>query len=174
MDLQVYFHEHSPHHHPKDLPGDCTNGIATLLTFNPSKGSFDHIVRGKAYILQDNGKVPLSEERVWSLQDLIQEANLLYHKNGSTYSAVSYNTLLSWCSKYQNERWFPKRTCGRRRPRKLDRGESGASDQATCHHGCVHIHHDGHHDCCRDPWGLENNDDFDLVKHHHVISFPKH
>jgi hypothetical protein len=161
LDLKVYFHAHVPFHirHSDDFRGlsplGRTNGIATLLTFNPETGYYNHLVRGKAYVLLNDGTTPLSKRQVWGIQELIHEAKDLYHQDGGRMSDEAHLELLTWCTQYQQGTWAPhgiyeprhhpqRRSCCHYR-----RHDSGSSDQATCHHGVTHIHHHGHHDCCR-------------------------
>lgn len=205
LDLKVHFHEHSPeysHHSHKLKTGinfGISNGAATLLTFNPDNGLCEHVVRGKAYVVLDDGKTPISSGRVWGIQEMIREARLLlYHKNDHVKAADARNELLKWCEKYREKQWVPRSLYESMVPRKTilgsrecdfsdkamgqpsckdyRRADSGVSDQATCHHGCIHTHHDGHHDCCHGPPGLHyeyNVLAFDPVINHHIISYPK-
>jgi hypothetical protein len=157
LDLKLYFHQHSPYHHASHDDYQvhkpmCTNvnGIATLLTFNPDTGYYNHLVFGKAYVLLNDGKTPLSKEQVWGLQELITQAKTLYHRDGKHISEAAHQELLKWTAQYQAGTWAPHSIYEPRHPHRpvYYRFESGMSDQATCHHGCAHAHHDGHHKCC--------------------------
>jgi hypothetical protein len=114
LDLKVYFRTHSPKyshhcHMPKgSIPTDMTNEIATLLSFNPSNGLYDHIVRGKAYVLLDEGESPISKKQVWYIQMLIQEARSLYHGNDQITAAEAHKELTDWCTQYQQKSWAPR------------------------------------------------------------------
>jgi len=165
LNMKIYFHQHSPYHHMtkdeyKVYKPMCTNvnGIATLLTFNPETGYYNHLVFGKAYVLLNDGTTPLSKEQVWGIQELISQAKNLYHRDGKHISEEAHQELLIWTAQYQAGTWAPHSIY---EPRHLHRPvyyrfESGMSDQATCHHGCTHVHHNGHHKCCHN-----NHDDDD-------------
>jgi hypothetical protein len=154
LDLKLYFHEHSPYHihYSDDFRGHSplgrTNGIATLLTFNPETGYYNHLVQGKAYVLLNDGTSPLSKRQVWGIQELIHEAKYLYHQDGGRMSDEAHLELLTWCAQYQKGTWAPHRIYEpRHHPRhhrcNYRRKDSGSSDQATCHHGSTHhAHHD--------------------------------
>jgi hypothetical protein len=190
LDLKLYFHDHTPFHHEKHedfkiYKPMCTNvnGIATLLTFNPETGYYNHLVFGKAYVLLNDGKTPLSKEQVWGLEELITEAKTLYHRNGMHISEEAHRELLTWAAQYQAGTWAPHSLYEPRHAHRpvLYRFESGMSDQATCHHGCAHVHHDGHHTCChndgKDIWEAAAWDqqmiDYEEVRdpdHHHIVT----
>lgn len=157
LDLNVYFHEHDPYHirYKEEFRGMSplgrTNGIATLLTFNPETGYYNHRVRGKAYVLLGDGSTPLSKRQVWGVQELIHEAKDLYHQEGAPITHEAHQELLTWCAQYQVGTWAPHGIYEYRHPRHhhvYQRKGSGMTDQATCHHEMTHVHHDGHHKCC--------------------------
>jgi hypothetical protein len=54
------------------------NGAATLLTVDPENGLAKYIVKGKAYVVQDDGTYPLSKGQVWGLQEFVNCANDIY------------------------------------------------------------------------------------------------
>jgi hypothetical protein len=114
LDLKVYFRAHSTKysqhcHMPKgSISVETTNGIATLLTFNPSNGLYHHVVRGKAYVLLDEGASPISKKQVWYIQMLIQEARSLYHGNDHITVAEAHKELMKWCTQYQQKSWVPR------------------------------------------------------------------
>lgn len=195
LDLKVYFHRHSPYHH--DSKQDyhifkpmCTNvnGVATLLSFNPETGYYNHLVFGKAYILVDEGETALSMQQVWGLVELITEAKNLYHQDHHHISGKAHRELAKWTDRYRAQTWVPRSIY---EPRKIAkpvyyRFESGMSDQATCHHGGVHVHHDGHHECCHtdeediwdiSAWKAERAHKFSMEygpeQHdHHIVTTP--
>jgi hypothetical protein len=181
LDLKMYFHEHPESHvrysdkYQGLSPLGRTNGIATLLTFNPDTGYYNHIVRGKTYIVMNNGMTPLSKRQVWGIQEFIREAKEVYHKDGGQYSHEAKIQLLKSAYAYLQEMWAPHSIYEIRHPRRhyfsQYRLESGMSDQATCHHGCTHAHHDGHHDCCHHKDHLLSDDPTDAIKNHHRVSF---
>lgn len=194
LDLKLYFHKHekepssSASSNPKDhsdghhatnksyfefLPSQQTNGIATLLTFNPETGCCNYLVQGKAYVLLNDGATPLSKEQVWGIQELVREANELYRKYHPSHIQEAHMELLTWTSQYLAGTWTPhciyeglhknsppynKKHCP---PKSYSRHESGISDQATCHHGMTHVHHDGRHDCCHNEDAIDHNADND-------------
>jgi hypothetical protein len=157
LDLKLYFRQHSPYYKRYSdaskghSPLGRTNGIATLSTFNPETGYYNHLVRGKAYVLLNDGTTPLSKRQVWGIQELIREAKDLYHQGGQHISKQAHMELLTWCAQYTQGTWTPHSIYEERhshRDRIFYRDDSGMSDQATCHHGCTHYHHGGDHECC--------------------------
>jgi hypothetical protein len=177
LDLNIYYHEHHEHHmvrfHDETLGGISslhqTNGIASLLTFCPDTGLVKHKVMGKAYVVLKEGEIPFSKRQVWGLEEFIREALALYNRTKDKHSAK--RELLSWCYQYQQGTWYPHSIYEARhvheipiRPNYRRQSSSNISDQATCHHGCTHVHHKGHHDCChsRDAHTVQN----------HVLSHP--
>jgi hypothetical protein len=156
LDLRVYFHLHSPLHHSSDDDHHihkplCTNvnGIATLLTFNPETGYYNNLVLGKAYVLLDSGTTALSSHQLWGIVELISESKNLYHQNHRRISEEANQELRRWVEQYRAQTWVPRSIYEPRRPQKpvYFRLESGMSDQATCHHGDVHLHHGDHLNC---------------------------
>jgi hypothetical protein len=150
LDLKIYFHEHDPFHNRYKDEFKRINGIATLLTFNPKTGYCNQYVKGKAYVLLNDGMSPLSKRQVWGIQELIHEAKDLYHQEGQPMTHEAHQELLTWCSQYQACTWGPHGIYEHRHPRHHyfhQRRGSGMSDQATYHHEMTHVHHDGHHEC---------------------------
>jgi hypothetical protein len=93
LDLKIYFHDHKYHITKLEeleqplSPIGRVNGAATLLTFNPETGKFNHVVFGKAYVLLNEGHTPLSKRQVWGIVELIREARHLYKCLHDTYKA---------------------------------------------------------------------------------------
>eukprot|EP00934_Nitzschia_sp_Nitz4_P006874 Nitzschia sp. Nitz4//scaffold15_size197535//165655//166482//NITZ4_001604-RA/size197535-processed-gene-0.98-mRNA-1//-1//CDS//3329537793//6864//frame0 len=192
MDLKIYFHQHSlpvkedsqqavePASPAPRVVRHAKNEVATLLTFNPDTGRCNYSVQGKAYILLNDGRSKLSKEQVWGLQELLREVHALYLRKGDGDRSEARLEMLTWTTQYQAGTWAPRCIYEERTPRrKLGRCESGMSDQATCHHGLVHCHHHGHHDCCHqsaDEWDQENDPMLGppTKDAHHVVCAPKH
>jgi hypothetical protein len=164
LDLKIYFHEPRHHHHhhhhvhshgvTSSSPataaaaaaaaaevavgvGPQTNGIATLLTFNPETGKCHHLVCSKAYVLLNDGRSPLSRHRLASIVQLIRQAGKeLYrrrrldlgderhhqhHHHNETSSLCkqdlqdAYDELLQRCSQYrQGDEFGTTTTCSHR------------------------------------------------------------
>lgn len=131
------------------------------MTFNPETGYYNHLVFGKAYVMLKDGTTPLSKEQVWGIQELITQAKTLYHRGHQHFSEEAHQEVLTWAAQYQAGTWAPHSIYEPRHPHKpvLYRLESGMSDQATCHHGCTHAHHNGHHRCCHN-----DNDNDELLR----------
>ena len=151
LELKLYYHDHSQDHAPRyleNLGGLTTsgqvNGIATLLTFDPDTGEPSHRIEGKAYVVCENGHIPLSKRQVWGIQELLHEALKLYHNRDSLFEARQ--ELFTWCFQYHQGTWVPRSIYEPRhivvpehpRPHLFRRHDS---DQATCHHGEKHQHH---------------------------------
>ena len=181
LDLKFYFHDLPAGSHLRQqdeliglLPMGRINGAATLLTFNPDTGYYNYIVRSKAYVVLNNGKKPLSKRQVWGIIEFIREAKETYHRNGGHFSLEAKQELLASACEYHQGTWAPHSIYELRHvrhhyfPKRMD---SGMSDQATCHHGHTHIHHDGHHECCHgNAWA---DDKANPIKNHHVVSYSK-
>jgi hypothetical protein len=146
LDLKLYFHDDSHLRHLEELDHPLssigrTNGVGTLLTFNPETGEFNHAVHSKAYVLMNDGRTPLSKRQVWGIVELIREARSMYedfkkthaaNKGGSfedtetknilSYSSSpalqeAYKELLNWCAHYQQGTWVPHSIYEPRHPR---------------------------------------------------------
>ena len=172
------------------------NAIATLLTFEPNTGYYGHIVKDRAYVILNDGSTELSRRQVWGIQEFIRETKDYYHRDGHHYSHEAKMKLLGWAHDYVQGIWGPhsiyeprhhaqsfhhnssksvenddrhnshprRSTSDEKNFTKLD---SGLTDQATCHHGATHGHHDGHHKCCRG--GAK--DDYAGISKHHVVAY---
>jgi hypothetical protein len=162
------------------------NAVATFLTFDPETGDTYHKIYGKAYVVWNNGQSALSKRQCWGLNKLILQARQQYHKEGEDHLKNAKLELFRWCQQYQLGLWTPRaiyesrheheqrhypslhhahhahphdfRHHLRHRHHHLDRELSGISDQATCHHGCTHVHHEGHHACCHHSKNLFTDD----------------
>ena len=178
LDLKMYFFEsdhhrdqyiHRGHQHHNNTIDDKTNIAASLMTFNPDTGHTRFKIHGKAYLVWDDGKKPLSKRQVWGIHELVKEARILYHDAIERSSYSDYTVLrrvkleiLGWCAQYEAGTWSPHAIYEPRHPHhphhhihhksnhqikqksKYNRGVSGVSDSATCHHGEDHMHTD----CC--------------------------
>jgi hypothetical protein len=123
LDLKVYFYDPINFGGRSSLSSEHSNGIATLLTFNPATGHCKNTVHGKAYVVWDNGDLPLSKRQVWGVQELIKEARNLYmaptcdHME-STLHHIAQKQLLKWCDQHRSGTWGPHSLY---ETRKLDR-----------------------------------------------------
>ncbi|KAG7368769.1 hypothetical protein IV203_031512 [Nitzschia inconspicua] len=88
------------------------NKVATLLTFDPNTGLYDHLIRGKAYILADDGHTKISKRTVWMLQELISEYKGIYHKYGADFSREGQMELLKACVQFKKGKWMPRSVYG--------------------------------------------------------------
>ena len=75
------------------------NGIATLLTFNPYTGYYNHIVRGVAYVIVGDGQhegTPLTTGQIMGIVKFIQTSKQVYQKvEGEYYSYEAKMELLT-------------------------------------------------------------------------------
>jgi hypothetical protein len=169
LELKLYFHEHTPYRHVRNLmpslnpshmyTSTCpkmTNVGASLLTFDPNTGLVPCKIYGKAYIVMEDGTAPLSKEQVWGLEEFIKEARDLYLESNDIERCQ--NQLVKLCAQYKIGCWVPKAIYEKRRPI-LNRGDSDMTDQATCHHGETHIHHHNGSHCCGKHGGDESRDE---------------
>ncbi len=123
----------------------------------------------------NDGTPTRSKRQVWGIQELSHEAKDRYHQDGGRMSDEAHLELLTWCAQYQQGTWAPHRIYEPRHHRcchHYRRQYSGRSDQATCHHGLTHIHHDGHHECCRCN-RKTGHAEVHPVSDHHIVSPPK-
>lgn len=130
LDMKLCFHDHSHPHHRNESPMGHTNDIATLLTFDPETGRCNNLVGGKAYILLDDGRRPISKRQVWELVEMIREVKKLYERIGEEHPEerenrrrhfgdyveepspspmlqAAYLQLLTWCTQYREGTWVP-------------------------------------------------------------------
>ena len=106
MNIKIYFYDLEQQHHSINQYHSCpTNGIATSLTFNPNTGFYKRLIYGKAYIVWNDGDLPLSKRQVWGLHEMIKEARELYHDRRSIWKAT--RQLKKWCNEYQIGIWHP-------------------------------------------------------------------
>ena len=59
------------------------NGAAAYLTVNPACGLADWIICGKAFVVRDDGRYPLSRGQVWGIQEMVNCAMKIYDMAGS-------------------------------------------------------------------------------------------
>lgn len=83
------------------------NGAATFLTTDPVTGLGEYIVCGRAYIVQDKGRTPLSKERVWGLQQMVNCAMDIYDMDPENMRAGK-ETLEQWAAEYKSGEWEPQ------------------------------------------------------------------
>ena len=96
--------------HRKDyLP---VNKIATMLTFDPDTGFYNHLIRGKAYIVLDDGQTKVSKHTLWSVCELISEAKEKYHKYGADFSREGQMELMKACVQFKKGKWVPRSLYG--------------------------------------------------------------
>jgi hypothetical protein len=96
-------------HSLRELP---VNKVATMLTFHPNTGLYDHLIRGKAYIMVDDGHTKTSKHTVWMLQELISEYKGMYHKYGADFSREGQMELLKACVQFKKGKWVPRSVYG--------------------------------------------------------------
>jgi hypothetical protein len=175
LDIKLYFHDHShlesgfvKHDHHRGALLGHSNGIATLLTFNPHTGKCSHLVRGKAYVLLDDGRRPLSKRQVRGLVDMTYKAEKLYegveekqlkqphvHRHGiakgqprdpslSPELREAYLELLSWCTQYQEGTWAPHSSYEPQHAANDHHGSDRHKHDRT-HKDNNHRQHDHHH-----------------------------
>jgi hypothetical protein len=92
-----------------DLP---VNKVATMLTFHPDTGLYDHLIRGKAYIVINDGTIKTSKRTVWMLQELISEYKGKYHQYGADFSREGQMQLLKACVQFKKGKWVPRSVYG--------------------------------------------------------------
>jgi hypothetical protein len=88
-----------------DLYAD-NNGAATYLTIDPEHGLAKYIVKGKAYVVQDDGAYPLSKGQVWGLQEFVNCAEDIYDMDPQNMRR-GHRAVMQWSSEYRERRWEP-------------------------------------------------------------------
>mmetsp|Transcript_27925 Transcript_27925/g.49551 ORF Transcript_27925/g.49551 Transcript_27925/m.49551 type:complete len:281 (-) Transcript_27925:184-1026(-) len=159
LDIKVFFHDHSHLHHLEELqkplsPIGRTNGVATLLLFNPETGKFNYVVNGKAYVLLNDGRDALSKRQVWGIVEMIREAKTLYEEMEERYHASdggskiavdhssspalqhAYKELLKWCSHYKQGTWAPHSIYEPRHPHHHHHHDKREDPPAVVKEGC--------------------------------------
>jgi hypothetical protein len=114
INLTIYYRESEERkrrHHKQEEPLPV-NKIATMLTFDPNSGLYNHLIRGKAYIIVGDGRTKLSKHTLWTLQELISESKVKYHKYGADFSREGQMELLKACVQYKKGKWVPRSVYG--------------------------------------------------------------
>jgi hypothetical protein len=88
------------------------NKIATMLTFDPNTGLYNHLIRGKAYVTLDDGRTKLSRRTLWAIQELIAESKGSYHQYGADFSREGQMGLLRACVQFKKGKWVPRSVYG--------------------------------------------------------------
>mmetsp|Transcript_27714 Transcript_27714/g.67457 ORF Transcript_27714/g.67457 Transcript_27714/m.67457 type:complete len:193 (+) Transcript_27714:65-643(+) len=88
-----------------DLLSD-NNGAASYLTTNVDHGLSEYIVCGKAYVVRDEGKYPLSKGQVWGLQEMINCAMGIYEMDPE-HMRQGRQALEQWTAEYPSGSWEP-------------------------------------------------------------------
>mmetsp|Transcript_27716 Transcript_27716/g.67459 ORF Transcript_27716/g.67459 Transcript_27716/m.67459 type:complete len:194 (+) Transcript_27716:65-646(+) len=87
------------------------NGAATFLTTNVDTGLSEHIVCGKAYVVRDEGKYPLSKGQVWGIQEMIHCVMDIYDMDPENMRE-GRQTLERWTTEYPTGNWEPRSGTG--------------------------------------------------------------
>jgi hypothetical protein len=122
LDVKLYFKKHSPglgsayeqggidraNNMTLMQPGlfDGNNGAATVLTIDPEHGLAKYIVKGNAYVVQDDGAYPLSKGQVWGLQEMVNCAEDIYDMEPANMIR-GHNAVMKWSIQYRERCWVP-------------------------------------------------------------------
>lgn len=82
------------------------NGAATFLTIDPACGLCEYLVTGKAYVVQDDGKAPLSRDQVWGIQEIVNCLMNIYDADPENIRK-GFATCHEWASQYRLKQWEP-------------------------------------------------------------------
>jgi hypothetical protein len=88
------------------------NKIATVLTFDPNSGLYNHLIRGKAYVVFDNADTRVTKRTVWAIQELISQHKEKYHEYGADFSRQGQMELLKACVQFKKGNWVPRSVYG--------------------------------------------------------------
>jgi hypothetical protein len=106
-----------------------------MLTFDPNSGLYNHLIRGKAYVIAEPSLSPsslnttpsgspalsstlpvmsirLSRRSVWNIQELISDHKDLYHAFGADFSREGQIQLLKACVQHKKGKWVPRSLYG--------------------------------------------------------------
>jgi hypothetical protein len=84
------------------------NKIATMFTFDSNTGLYNNLIRGKAYIIIDDGRSKLSKRTLWSIQELISQYKSRCHAYGGEFSREGQISLVQ----YKKGNWVPRSVDG--------------------------------------------------------------
>lgn len=87
------------------------NGGATFLTIDPENGLAEYIVVGKAYVVCDDGRYPLSKGQLWGLQEMVNCAEDFYDMDQENMRE-GHRALTNWSEQYRHQKWTPHSGCG--------------------------------------------------------------
>lgn len=87
------------------------NGAATFLLLDPESGYATKIVKGKAYVVCDDGKTKLTRGQVWGLQEMVNCAMDIYDATEENMQRGK-EAILRWASQYREKTWVPRSGTG--------------------------------------------------------------
>mmetsp|Transcript_5282 Transcript_5282/g.10072 ORF Transcript_5282/g.10072 Transcript_5282/m.10072 type:complete len:110 (+) Transcript_5282:496-825(+) len=87
------------------------NGAATLLLLDPESGYATKIVKGKAYVVCDDGKTKLTCGQVWGLREMVNCAMDIYDATEENMQRGK-EAILRWASQYREKIWVPRSGTG--------------------------------------------------------------
>lgn len=82
------------------------NGAATYLTVDPITGYAEYITTGRVYVVQDDGKTPLSKAKVWGLVEMVNCLMDTFEMDPSSM-ARGRKKLTRWSDQYKQGTWDP-------------------------------------------------------------------
>lgn len=82
------------------------NGAASLLTVDPDNGLPEYTICGKAYVVRDDGRAPLSNGQVWGIQEMVSCSGDIYDMDPSNMTKGKL-TLERWSKDYKEQTWEP-------------------------------------------------------------------
>jgi hypothetical protein len=82
------------------------NGIASWLTIDPDIGLPEWTVTGKAYVVLEDGALPLSRGQVWGIQEMINCLMDIYDFDPDKLR-LGRSTLGRWSQEYREKTWVP-------------------------------------------------------------------
>ena len=87
------------------------NGGGTLLNVDIDTGYADWIVCGKAYVVCDDGKYPLSKSQLWGLVEMVNCLMDIYDADPAI-KRIAKHTFESWAKEYKKKIWEPPTRAG--------------------------------------------------------------
>jgi len=82
------------------------NGAASWLTTDPDNGFPEYTICGKAYVVRDDGRAPLSKGQVWAIQEMVNCVMDRYDMDPANM-VKGKRTLERWSSEYKMKTWMP-------------------------------------------------------------------
>jgi hypothetical protein len=82
------------------------NAAAASLTVDIETGLYEYNVCARAYVVEDDGRAPLSKGQVWGLYKMVASAMSVYDMLPENM-VKGKRALTTWAKQYREKRWRP-------------------------------------------------------------------